>query len=57
MKRFTSVLLAIILFLFSQPVTAQQKDFTVKGFHLDLRIQVMKMDALKTFAKKLSEQG
>ena len=57
MKRFSSVLFAITLFLFSQPATAQEKDFVVKGFHLDLRIQVMKMDALKAFAKKLSEQG
>ena len=60
MKRFSSVLFAItftIQFLFSQSATAQEKDFVVKGFHLDLRIQVMKMDALKAFAKKLSEQG
>ena len=57
MKRLISVLLAIILFLFSQPTTAQPKDFAIKGFHLDLRIQVMKMNALKAFAKKLSEQG
>jgi hexosaminidase len=57
MKRFFSVLFAISLFAFSQPSTAQEKDFVIKGFHLDLRIQVMKMDALKAFAKKLSEQG
>src|SRR6059058_5083000 len=57
MKKIFSVLFAITLFLFSQPATAQEKDFVVKGFHLDLRIQVMKMDALKAFAKKLSEQG
>ncbi len=60
MKRFSSVLFAItftIQFLFSQSATAQEKDFAVKGFHLDLRVQVMKMDALKAFAKKLSEQG
>ncbi|HEY6978985.1 MAG TPA: beta-N-acetylhexosaminidase, partial [Chitinophagaceae bacterium] len=60
MKRFSSVLFAItftIQFLFAQSATAQEKDFVVKGFHLDLRIQVMKMDALKAFAKKLSEQG
>lgn len=36
---------------------AQVDDFKVKGFHLDLRIQVMKMPAIKAFAKKLSEQG
>src|SRR5215831_13317653 len=57
MKRFSRVLFAITLFLFSQSATAQEKDFAIKGFHLDLRIQVMKMDALKVFAKKLSEQG
>src|SRR5947199_7836742 len=60
MKRFLKVSFAIIFTLqclFSQPATAQEKDFVVKGFHLDLRIQVMKMDALKAFAKKLSEQG
>ena len=56
MKKFTEVLFAIALFLFSQSTMAQEKDFVVKGFHLDLRIQVMKMDALKAFAKKLSEQ-
>ena len=32
-------------------------DFAVKGFHLDLRMQVMKMDALKAFAQKLHEAG
>lgn len=32
-------------------------DFPVKGFHLDLRIQVMPMPALKKFAKKLSENS
>lgn len=32
-------------------------DFKIKGFHLDLRIQVMKMDALKKFASKLSKSG
>jgi hexosaminidase len=60
MKRFLSLLFTIaftIQFLLSESVTAQEKDFIVKGFHLDLRIQVMKMDALKAFAKKLSEQG
>src|SRR6195952_1813805 len=31
--------------------------FKIRGFHLDLRIQVMKMPALKSFALKLSKQG
>lgn len=34
-----------------------QPGFRVQGFHLDLRIQVMKMPALMTFAKQLSEHG
>lgn len=32
-------------------------DFKVKGFHLDLRIQVMTIPALKDFAEKLSKNG
>lgn len=32
-------------------------DFKIKGFHLDLRVQVMTMPELKRFAKKLSENG
>lgn len=60
MKKFTRIFILLVfsiqLFL-TGSITAQQKDFVIKGFHLDLRIQVMKMDALKTFAKKLSESG
>lgn len=33
------------------------KEFSIKGFHLDLRIQVMKLDALKDFADELSSFG
>ena len=60
MKRISLVFFAITFIsqlLFFQTATAQEKNFAIKGFHLDLRIQVMKMDALKAFAKKLSEQG
>ena len=35
----------------------QQADFQVKGFHIDLRVQVMKMPALKEFAYRLSKNG
>ncbi|MBL8024882.1 MAG: family 20 glycosylhydrolase [Fibrobacteres bacterium] len=35
----------------------KQRAFTVKGFHLDLRVQVMKMDALKALARDISEMG
>ena len=36
---------------------AEENTFPVKGFHLDLRIQVMTMDALKNFALKLQKSG
>jgi hexosaminidase len=51
-------LLLLLLCLFClQNSFGQTHDFAVKGFHLDLRIQVMPMPALKAFAKKLSDQG
>jgi hypothetical protein len=52
-KLKTSVVaLFFAVFIFSLNGYAQ-----VKGFHLDLRIQVMKMPALKAFAKNLSVGG
>ncbi|HSN07916.1 MAG TPA: beta-N-acetylhexosaminidase [Hanamia sp.] len=57
MRRIFFIPLFLFSFLFLQTATAQQKDFVIKGFHLDLRIQVMKMSALKKFAKTLSEDG
>lgn len=61
-------LLSIILLLmtfFDSPDEEQkvpvaksgQADFEVKGFHLDLRIQVMTAEALKAFAKQIAEFG
>lgn len=53
-------LLVLFLFLlcfqagFSQK---QDNQFQVRGFHLDLRIQVMPMPALKAFAGKLGKEG
>ena len=55
MRRVTTIFAILIFsiqFLFNASVIAQHEDFVIKGFHLDLRIQVMKMDALKAFAKK-----
>jgi len=57
MLRLFLLPLFLFSFLFLQTASAQSKDFVVKGFHLDLRIQVMKMDALKKFAQTLSEDG
>ncbi|MCK8494932.1 beta-N-acetylhexosaminidase [Spirosoma sp. RP8] len=60
MKHFFFALLFIVLGF--QPVLSQQlaqssSSKTVKGFHLDLRIQVMTMSALKELAQKLQKQG
>lgn len=51
--------LLLWMFLFAQAAIGQEKnqDFKVKGFHLDLRVQVMKMPALKQFAKQLKDGG
>ena len=57
MRKLFVIPLFILSHLFNQRACAQQKDFAIKGFHLDLRIQVMKIDALKKFAKTLSESG
>ena len=38
-------------------VFAQREDFHIKGFHLDLRIQVMKMPVLRQFVKHLADNG
>lgn len=56
-------LLLILLLTSGHVIMAQDQsvspatDFKVKGFHLDLRIQVMRPEALKTFALKLSKSG
>jgi hexosaminidase len=59
MKRI--LLKLAILMLFAVPAISANatanKDFKVKGFHLDMRIQVMKPEALKKFALELSKSG
>jgi hexosaminidase len=53
-------LLVLFLFLLCFQASFSQKQdnqFQVRGFHLDLRIQVMPIPALKAFAKRLSEDG
>jgi hexosaminidase len=54
----------MLLFLASRPspralasLPAQKADFRVKGFHLDMRIQVMTMPALRAFVQMLHEGG
>ncbi len=51
-----------IAFLFFSAISlakagGTEDSFQIRGFHLDLRIQVMKMQALKNFAYNLSKQG
>jgi hexosaminidase len=43
--------------IFSQRASPSVSESPVKGFHLDLRIQVMTMPALKELAQKLQKQG
>ena len=52
-----SLFLYSVFYSFAQPAANQQGPFVVKGFHLDLRVQVMTMDALETFALKLHGLG
>lgn len=58
-KSFFALALAwLIATSYAYAQTSEPKaDFAVKGFHLDLRIQVMKMPALKEFALRLSKNG
>lgn len=60
-KIIRALLFACMLLLLSLSATMAQKspdqDFAVKGFHLDLRIQVMPMSTLKLFARNLSQHG
>src|ERR1700709_2017054 len=55
-KQFLFILLFLLCLQTGFSQTADNK-FKVRGFHLDLRIQVMPMPALREFAKKLSENG
>lgn len=51
------IVILLVLLLFAKENKAQTKDFAIKGFHLDLRIQVMKPAELKALALKLSKAG
>src|SRR5471030_1176410 len=57
MKKSVLILLFFVYYLQTGFAQTPDNQFKVRGFHLDLRIQVMPMPALKTFAKKLSESG
>ncbi|WPU96367.1 beta-N-acetylhexosaminidase [Mucilaginibacter sabulilitoris] len=59
LQRTAMLVLIMIGLSFSALATNLNADDSVKikGFHLDMRIQVMKPAALKTFVKKLSNDG
>jgi hexosaminidase len=55
---FTLLLVCISAsFVLSQNSSQENNDFAVKGFHLDLRIQVMTIPELKNFASQLHSYG
>jgi hexosaminidase len=51
------ILLVFVVFFMVGGFLRAQSDFAVKAFHLDLRIQVMTMPALKAFVEKLHTSG
>ncbi len=55
----TRLLALVVLFMVnrSPAQTGTAHDFAVKAFHLDLRIEVMTMPALKAFAQQLHHEG
>mgnify|MGYP003623259258 CR=1 FL=1 len=58
MKRKILYTLIVCLLAALTPMHAKSKgDFEVKGFHIDLRCQIMTPEALKNFARELSEIG
>lgn len=58
-KNLIYILIPIMLLCFQRVslLANEKNDFNVKGFHLDLRAEVMTMPALKKFAEELSDIG
>ena len=54
-----TLIFSIIILIFPNPVFPQNrnKEFPVRGFHLDCRAEVMTMAAIKSLAKNLSGKG
>lgn len=57
MKKILLLLWCCLLYITSVSAQAEPKNFKVKGYHIDLRIQVIKMPALKAFVQKLKNNG
>ncbi|MDZ4059350.1 MAG: glycoside hydrolase, partial [Bacteroidales bacterium] len=58
-KTLLIICIALIQTMFANSANGSEikNDFTIKGFHIDLRCQVMTMPALKSFARELSGFG
>ena len=56
-RRFLLIAFLFISGISRANTSVPEDSFRIRGFHLDLRIQVMKMQALKKFALSLSKQG
>ncbi|MFI5157193.1 MAG: hypothetical protein ACHQEM_13460, partial [Chitinophagales bacterium] len=48
---------SLVINLSGQTAPGNNGQFRIRGFHLDLRIQPMKMSALREFARELHEKG
>lgn len=57
MKKLLPYLIFLFYVLSYKPSIGQEKKFPIQGFHLDLRVQVMKIDALKKLATQLHQGG
>lgn len=57
LKTIMKRLFLAISLLCMMSVKAASNDFKIKGFHVDLRVQVMTVDALKKLASELSTMG
>lgn len=58
MKKLLPIIFCFIFYVLSiNQIFGQQHEFAVRGFHLDLRVQVMKVPALKEFALQLQKGG
>jgi hypothetical protein len=57
MKRSFLALFISLLSITMAGYANPDSTFQIRGFHLDMRIQVMKMPALRAFVKTLSENG
>lgn len=57
--KFTSLFVLVLLMTFNSAKGQSDalNEFKVRGFHIDLRVQIMKMPELKNFALKLSRNG